>query len=289
MKKFAFQKYKSWLSSCIMILFITTLLSGCGSGGSSSTSSKAITEFSLNGTTGVISGTNIAVLMPYGTSLGNLIATYITTGESVKVNGVVQVNGVTSNDFTNPVVYTVTAADGSTATYTVTVTIAFVAYYPSGCTVNNTGAGIVGTCECIKDPKTNKIWTAVGPNNTVTTGSWNDWTGGLLTAYNNSAHCGLTGGWSLPSAPNASYGYMSPSNPGGDWGDIATAAGMNGSFYAIGTWMNNNGFQSIDTYNFYWSSQSYDVDYAWVMYMGNGYVTSYARTYNDVGVLLVHP
>jgi len=38
------------------------------------------------------------------------------------VNGVAQVSEVTVNDFSRPVSYVVTAMDGSTATYVVTVT-----------------------------------------------------------------------------------------------------------------------------------------------------------------------
>jgi hypothetical protein len=92
--------------------------------GSITPSTKALTSFSLNGTAGVISGQNIAVTVPYGTNLTELVATYITTGQSVKVGNVVQSNGVTPNNFTSPVDYLVTAADGSTATYTITVTVA---------------------------------------------------------------------------------------------------------------------------------------------------------------------
>lgn len=92
--------------------------------GSIKPNTKAITSFSLNGTSGVITGQNIAVTMPYGTNVTDLVATYITTGQLVKVNNVIQTNGVTKNNFTNPVVYTVIAEDGSTQNYTVTVTVA---------------------------------------------------------------------------------------------------------------------------------------------------------------------
>ncbi len=62
--------------------------------------------------------------MPYGTDITALTATFTTTGQSVKVSNVAQVSGVTPNNFTNPVVYTVTAEDGSTQNYTVTVSVA---------------------------------------------------------------------------------------------------------------------------------------------------------------------
>src|SRR5258708_15561131 len=58
----------------------------------------------------------IAVTSPFGTDVTTLIATFATTGKSVKVGATVQVSGTTPNDFTNPVVYTVTAADNSIAT-----------------------------------------------------------------------------------------------------------------------------------------------------------------------------
>lgn len=98
---------------------ITVLVSG-----SVQPSSKAITSFSLNGTAGTITGNNIAVTMPSGTNPRALVATYITTGVAVSVGNVTQTNGVTANNFTSPVKYTVHAADGSTQDYTVTVSIA---------------------------------------------------------------------------------------------------------------------------------------------------------------------
>jgi hypothetical protein len=87
---------------------------------------KAITAFSFTSpaVTGTITGTNIAVTVPYGTTVTGLIATYSTSGASVKVGSTVQTSGTTSNNFTAPVTYTVVAADGSTQSYIVTVTIA---------------------------------------------------------------------------------------------------------------------------------------------------------------------
>ena len=46
--------------------------------------------------------------MPPGTDVTALVATFTTTGASVKVGSTVQVSGTTANDFTYPVVYTVT-------------------------------------------------------------------------------------------------------------------------------------------------------------------------------------
>jgi hypothetical protein len=91
-------------------------------------SAKAITAFSLAGAAGIVNeGTTakvIAVTVPYGTNLTNLVATFTTTGAGVKVGTTVQASGTTGNNFTAPVTYTVTAADGSSVPYAVNVTIA---------------------------------------------------------------------------------------------------------------------------------------------------------------------
>jgi hypothetical protein len=89
---------------------------------------KAITAFSLGDIAGTINETEktIAVSAPSGTDVTALTATYTTTGVSVKVGSTFQTSGETANNFTNPVVYTVTAADATTQDYTVTVTVPIV-------------------------------------------------------------------------------------------------------------------------------------------------------------------
>jgi hypothetical protein len=62
--------------------------------------------------------------MTNGTNVSALVATFTTTGASVKVGTKIQVSGTTPNNFTAPVAYVVTAADATTSTYTVTVTLA---------------------------------------------------------------------------------------------------------------------------------------------------------------------
>ena len=88
-------------------------------------SEKAFETFSLGAFTGTINeaAKTIAVIVPLGTNVTALIATFTITGESVSIGSTVQTNGQTPNDFTNPVVYTVKAADASTIPYTVTVTL----------------------------------------------------------------------------------------------------------------------------------------------------------------------
>ncbi|MDD5285847.1 MAG: ice-binding family protein, partial [Desulfuromonadaceae bacterium] len=92
-------------------------------------SAKAITAFSFAGFTGAAGTINelaktIAVTVPSGTDVTALVATFTATGPIVKVGSAIQTSVATANNFTTPKDYTVTAADLSTATYTVTVTVA---------------------------------------------------------------------------------------------------------------------------------------------------------------------
>ncbi len=73
----------------------------------------------------------ISVQVPFQTNLTQLIATFevkkydaavLNTLTKVFINGTLQQNDTTPNDFSQPVTYTLQAIDGSTATYTVNVT-----------------------------------------------------------------------------------------------------------------------------------------------------------------------
>ena len=90
-------------------------------------SAKAITAFGFlsPAVLGTVTETShtVAVTVPFGTSVTALVATFTTTGASIKVGSTVQTSGVTANNFTKPVTYTVIAADSSTQNYTVTVTV----------------------------------------------------------------------------------------------------------------------------------------------------------------------
>lgn len=122
----------------IFSLLLVIILVNCGGGGGNSgvlpfsppispptplSSAKGITSFSLAGVSGTVDEAkkSIVVLLPYGTDVTTLIATFAATGVNVKVGPALQISGRTSNDFSSPIVYTVTAADASTQNYTVTV------------------------------------------------------------------------------------------------------------------------------------------------------------------------
>jgi len=79
---------------------------------------KDITDFVILGVHGTIGTDTISLIVPYGTNLASLTPTITHTGASVFPG-----SGITHN-FTDPVVYTVTADDGSIKYYTVTVAVA---------------------------------------------------------------------------------------------------------------------------------------------------------------------
>ena len=117
----------SWLSALILLGSLAFMAcQNPTSSGNTASSAKAITAFAFvsPAVTGTISGTAIAVTVPYGTDVTKLVAAFTTTGASVVVGTTTQVSGTTANNFTGPVTYTVSAADGSTSSYTVTVTVA---------------------------------------------------------------------------------------------------------------------------------------------------------------------
>lgn len=83
-----------------------------------STTVDGITGFSINGVSGSINQTNgtISVVMPYGTDVSQLVP--VISGNNI--TDMTPGSGVMQN-FSKPVTYTVTLADGTTKTYTVTV------------------------------------------------------------------------------------------------------------------------------------------------------------------------
>ncbi|TMM58409.1 T9SS type A sorting domain-containing protein [Maribacter algarum] len=89
-------------------------------------SEKEITDFRFNvvnpAAVGVINGNQISVDLPANINRQNLVATFANSAKAaVSIAGTTQQSGVNINDFTNAVVYRVTAEDGSTKDFTVTI------------------------------------------------------------------------------------------------------------------------------------------------------------------------
>jgi hypothetical protein len=61
----------------------------------------------------------VTVTLPTDVDVSKLVAVFVSTGQSVTVGSTAQVSGVTANDFTSSVSYTVAAADGSARVYAV--------------------------------------------------------------------------------------------------------------------------------------------------------------------------
>ncbi|WP_052206663.1 beta strand repeat-containing protein [Cellulophaga baltica] len=97
-------------------------------------SEKEITSFIVNGVAGTITGTTIDVLLPEGTDLTALAPVIIHTGASISPES------ETNQDFSSPVIYTVTAQDETIQAYTVNcssnVSVASVAITPNPITIN---------------------------------------------------------------------------------------------------------------------------------------------------------
>lgn len=85
------------------------------------------TAFSVPGQTGeatIDAGAHtVAITVPHATVVTALVATFgVTAGAAADVSDTPQESGVTANDFTAPVVYTVTGSDAAEQDWTVTIT-----------------------------------------------------------------------------------------------------------------------------------------------------------------------
>jgi formylglycine-generating enzyme required for sulfatase activity len=171
------KKVSVLLSIVVLCGIIAT--AGCSGGGGSkggnnltSSSSKEITSFEIiNPVTasGVIdeSGKTVNITVPYGTGVTKIIVKFVSTGVKTSIGSVEQISSTTVNDFTNPLKYTVTAEDGSTSTYTVTVAISdSVASLP---VANPAGSAVyTGTSVTLSSTAGSTIYYTLDGNNPTT-------------------------------------------------------------------------------------------------------------------------
>ena len=94
--------------------------------GGAAAAPKAITAFAIPAqyATGIVDETKYTIsvrCLPALGKLNSLVPVFTTTGVSVRVGAINQASGMTTNDFSKGLTYTVTAADGTTQDYIVTV------------------------------------------------------------------------------------------------------------------------------------------------------------------------
>ena len=142
-------------------------------------SAKEITSFSFlnadnaalsSDVIGAIIGTDISATVPYGTNVTALVASFNTTGTSVTVGGTTQISGVTVNDFSNTVTYTVNAADGTTKIYSITIgfPLEIVSTSPSG---GATSVNVDGSISVTFNKSMNTSSITTNTSNTIPSGS----------------------------------------------------------------------------------------------------------------------
>jgi len=229
---------------------------------------KAITAFSFQGLSPPVIGVvteaahTIVLTVPFGTNVSALVATFATTGASVAAGATPQTSGLTSNNFTSPVTYRVTAANGTTQPYTVTVTVAAavigqsygggkIAYILQSGDLGYSTLVTHGLIAAATDQSAGIVWaipayqstlvpggtlTAIGTGSANTdkiiaqNGTGSTYAAGLARAYRGGGHSD----WYLPSKDELHNLYLNRA--------------------AIGSFFASNDF---------WSSSEYDVSNAW--------------------------
>ena len=151
-------KRKLWLILGLVLIVAFTLTACSSSDDNDESSAKAITAYAIAGSSGTINETakTITVNVPYGTSVASMAATFTTTGEKVQVGSTNQVSGTTTNNFSSPVTYKVTAEDGSSVNYTVTVFVA--ASSAKAITEFSIGSNVGTINETAKTIAVNVLW-----------------------------------------------------------------------------------------------------------------------------------
>lgn len=116
-----------------ILVTILLLFSACKDEEPSSSSTKELLNFSIlksdnqgkvvNDVEASIQGSVITLPLDKYDDLKSLIAVFEYNGKSITINGVKQESGVTSNDYSQPLVFTVEAEDGSKQQYTVEIAL----------------------------------------------------------------------------------------------------------------------------------------------------------------------
>jgi hypothetical protein len=103
--------------------------------------SKEIKALWLNSSPASIIGTSLAVTLPFGTNLSDLLITFIQTGSELKIGTKTLTNAESTINAINPVTITVLARDGSTKDYRLRVSLVN-EFVTIGGMVSGLGAGL---------------------------------------------------------------------------------------------------------------------------------------------------
>ena len=116
-----------------ILVTILLLFSACKDEEPPISSTKELLNFSIlksdnqgkvaNDVEASIQGSVITLPLDKYDDLKSLIAVFEYNGKSISINGVEQESGVTSNDYSQPLVFTVEAEDGSKQQYTVEIAL----------------------------------------------------------------------------------------------------------------------------------------------------------------------
>ena len=247
---------------------------GGGGGGASLFDEKDINTFSIAGTAGVITGTNISITVPYGTPLIPIITVSDRASVSPE-SGVVQT-------FTSPVVYTVTAEDGTTKDYTVAVTLTTYSLRdtgPAGGSIfyinpNYVNDGWRYLEAASSDQSHLKAWSNLtnwivgGTGTAIGTGESNS---GTIFAQIGHSHIdsaaklcldlalGGSSDWFLPSRDELNKLYV----------NLARGLDEHNVLYTPDSSFNNS--------SFYWSSSENSGSKAWYQYLNGGYQNAFSK------------
>lgn len=133
-----------------------------------SLSSNDITSYSIPsiGATGVINGTEIYLIAENLNNLNPLVATFTTTGKSVRIGSTTQISGSTENSYTETLTYIVSAQDNSEKTYKVKL------FAPRTVSASNLKAWFKGNSLSLANGGNVSFWTdSSGNANDVSTAS----------------------------------------------------------------------------------------------------------------------
>ncbi|RTY36676.1 DUF1566 domain-containing protein [Chlorobium phaeovibrioides] len=270
---------------------------------SAASSAKAITAFRFEGLTPSVTGTidqtnhTVALTVPYGTTVTDLVSTFtVSDGATVKVGSTSQTSGTTANNFSSPKTYTVTAADGTTQAYTVTVKTSLaigdaygggkIAYIlAAGESIGYIDANGVAQVQAYDADVQHGLIAATGDQSAATT--WSNITTVAIgtTAKGTAIGTAIGTGASNTLAIIAQTSHTaSAAKICAEYTNADTGTGVYSDWYLPSKdelnqlYANRAAVGGFGAFGLYWSSSEYSAAKAWVQYFGDGSPGDHAKT-----------